>query len=887
MVFLRQSFLILFALVLSGGNIFAASAREDRALAAAKAVFQAKLWNRAEAEFGQFREDFPASTNLPQAVLLQAQAEFQQGKFGDAAKLLRENEAAANDIEDQYIYWIGESEFGSSNFLDAADTFASLAQNFPDSTLATRSIVEAASSAAQLNEWPTVESLLDDTNGIFQRSLQMNSANETIARGQLLLARAKFKQNDFDGAADVLDSINTKILEPQLNWQRADLLCQVKSAAGDLPSALAATTNLLQIAGSRRDLIAEAVGLRGALFQKFNLPGEAIAEYQKNLKDSAPLDRQRQAILKIAEISEAQNQLTNAEQSLADFLAQFSNAPAADMALLTLGELHLKIYAADRSATNELPEAAAQFDQFIGTFTNSPLLGKAFLDRGWCDWFAGDVTNSVSDFQLAAQNLPPSEDRAVAKFKLGDAEFKLAELEMKNVSTPEDVGDLAAAKVNFTAARSNYNAVVKDFSGWTNVMHLLGDRALYQSLRASLELHDPTNASVAIAKLLSKPFRSAPLTPNAALLYSEGLGDWGKPADARDSFYGFEQLWPNSDLQPQVEFAIAHTYELEKNWPMAIEQYQNWLAEFPGNELSARVHYALAWADYENGNETNAVALFQNFVTRFSTNELAPQAQFWLGDYFYRNKEFVGAETNYERVYQDWPNSDLAYPAQLMAGRAAAGRGGNSDAINYFKAMVTDTNCPPEFAVQALFGYGSVLMNSDSGTTNPVANFYTATNIFARIIQMYPTNDYGALAWCYIGDCDLQISDFDSATNAYAQVFNSTNINVSTRSRAQVGFGIALEKKADSAGDADKKMFLQQALDNYLDVFETGFGKNLMDGEKADPFWVKTAGLKALKLIQTLGVAPPNGFIDEMEQMLPQLKDSLEKERAELSQTKS
>ena len=82
-------------------------------------------------------------------------------------------------------------------------------------------------------------------------------------------------------------------------------------------------------------------------------------------------------------------------------------------------------------------------------------------------------------------------------------------------------------------------------------------------------------------------------------------------------------------------------------------------------------------------------------------------------------------------------------------------------------------------------------------------------------------------------------------------------------------------------------VLLRAALDNYFDAFETGFGKNLSANEKADPFWVKKAGLQALPLIQSLGVAPPENFIDEMEQLLPQLKDSLEKKRAEFSQIKS
>src|SRR6185312_331115 len=183
--------------------MFAASVKEERALAAAKSAFQSKLWNRAEMEFFRFRENFSDSTNVPTAVLLEAQSKFEQKKFDDAVNLLKANESGANAIEDQYLYWIGESQFANSNFLDAADTFASLAQNFPDSSFALRGIVEAASAAARLTEWTVVESLLDETNGIFQRATRANSADETVARGQLLLAQAKLEQNNFAGAAAI------------------------------------------------------------------------------------------------------------------------------------------------------------------------------------------------------------------------------------------------------------------------------------------------------------------------------------------------------------------------------------------------------------------------------------------------------------------------------------------------------------------------------------------------------------------------------------------------------------------------------------------------------------------------------------------------------------
>ena len=71
-----------------------------------------------------------------------------------------------------------------------------------------------------------------------------------------------------------------------------------------------------------------------------------------------------------------------------------------------------------------------------------------------------------------------------------------------------------------------------------------------------------------------------------------------------------------------------------------------------------------------------------------------------------------------------------------------------------------------------------------------------------------------------------------AATNAYAQVFNSPFADISARSQAQIGFGIALEKKAALA-DGDDQRLLKLALDNYLDVWDTAFrGERSVLGEE-------------------------------------------------------
>jgi len=871
MAFFPRWQLILFALVLSCGQLFAANAtKEQRAYAAAVSAFQDGMWNRAETEFAQFAQKYPKSTNAPEAVLMQAQAQFKQGKLTSAIALLAARKTQAGILADQYVYWIGEAQFQNGEYAAAAETFLSMTRDFPDSSLLLRAVVEAAVVRARLGGWqPQVVALLQETNGVFQRAAQMDPDNELVSRGRLLLAQAKFAQKDFGGAASVLESLNSQTLKPELDWQRAYLLYQIKFAAGDLNAALSATTNLLQIAPLEKGdgLHAESVAMHANALEKLNRASEAIAAYQENLTN-APEERQREAILKIAGLSIAQGQFANAELALGNFLAQFPGSPAADVALLTLGELHLKDYAA-QPATNHLQPAFAAFDQFLGTFTNSPLAARAHLDRGWCFWLAGKIPESFDDFKIAAQKLPPSEDLAVARFKMGDALFKQ--------------GD-------FAGALANYHSVLNDFEIFPAVVQTLGDRALYQSLRADLELGDVNGASNVLAQIL-KNYSTGEPAQSSALLFGESLLDLRSPSGARAQFENIEAQFPDSPLRPQVELAIARTYESEQKWAVAIGKYESWLKDFPANPLQPQVDYALALANFQAGNETNAFMLFTNFVAQFPTNDLAPLAQWWVADHYFNAPEpdhFVNAERNYKFIFQNtnWQNSplvytNLAYQARMMAGRAAVGRLGYSDAIGYFTSLTGDTNCPPDLNAQALFAWGGALMRMDSpDTNNPLANFSMATNVFGQIVQMYPTNGLGALAWGEIGDCDLQLANYDNATNAYAQVFNSPYADVSARSRAQIGFGIALEKKAALAtGDAQKAL-LELAQENYLDVF---YATNLRDGESADPFWVKKAGLQALPLIDQLGEPDPDKtekFINKMEELLPQLRDSLEKKRA-------
>ena len=519
-----------------------------------------------------------------------------------------DNLAKAGTLADQYVYWTGEAQFQNADLTNAAETFVSLAQNYPNSPLRLRAVVEAAAAYTQLTNWLRHDALLEDTNGVFQRAAQLDPGNALVADGWLSLENSKYQQRDFPGVVAVHDSLTNQwqTLNQGQQCQAAYLYYLAKMELGDFAAALAAATNLVQIAGApaNQDWLATARASQGEALERLSRMNDAIAAYGENLTTNAPVTQRREAILKIAELEFVQGQLTNAEESLTDFLAQFPESISADIALLTAGELHLKEYAAQPAETNHLQAASVAFNRFLDAFTNSPLAGKAYLDRGWCEWLADDTTNSLADFQKAANLLPPSEDLAVARFKMGDAMFALT---------------------NYAGALGNYRAVLDDFTNFPAVAAALGDRALYQSLRADLQLTNYDGASNALAQILER-FPASNLAPNAVLLYGEGqVAATNEPA-ARAVFRQFLAQFPGSQLRPEVEFAIARTYELDQNWSDAIAGYKGWLDHFPTNQDRARTIFALARVNSQAGNESVAFGLFTNLVTEFPASDLAPSS---------------------------------------------------------------------------------------------------------------------------------------------------------------------------------------------------------------------------------------------------------------------
>jgi len=221
--------------------------------------------------------------------------------------------------------------------------------------------------------------------------------------------------------------------------------------------------------------------------------------------------------------------------------------------------------------------------------------------------------------------------------------------------------------------------------------------------------NDPAAATNAVHRIVTE-YPNGFYTDRTVILAGQNLSRQGDPAGARKLFSEFLKIAPQPGLLPELQLAIARTYERENKWTDAIKEYEGWLVNFTNHEARPRAEYSRAHATFQAGAETNALAHFTNFVAHYPTNELTPRAQLWVADYYYRSGNPYEAEKNYQLLSLNWPGSELACQARMMAGRAAKERG-SEDAKDYFAKLRDDTNCPTNLRFEALFALGDYWMD--------------------------------------------------------------------------------------------------------------------------------------------------------------------------------
>jgi TolA-binding protein len=820
-----------------------------RAYEVAVRFFQEGTYDLAEREFADFVRAHPGSDRVPEAVLFQAQAIFQQQRYLDVLALLRQRLDQAGPFADRYQFWVAEALFQLGDYAEAGEAYATLLAGYPESPRRLEASLGEAYAAFKLGDRRRASELLRAPEGSFQRSAQIQPDSELVARGQLLLAESCLELGDFLGGIDALSRLSEQRLPPELTLQRQYVLARLQMGAQQTRAALTTVTNLLSrltplTNGPAAQLKADAVSLQGALLERNQQPEAAIQAYEGNLGSTVSAPRRLEAVQQMVRLTLALNRVDEAVARLEDFVRLYPEDPAVDLMRLTLGELRLRQFYtlapdARRSGTNLLQQARRQFTAVI-TNTQSVQVPRAYLNRGWARWEEGQllgqpprVLESLTDFQEAAAALPPSEEQAIARFKLGDGYFTTG---------------------NYVAAMTNYWLVATNYPQITAVQEDLVDHALHQIVRAGIRQGDLATAQAGLGLILEGHPQSR-FGDRSLLLFGQAIGQAGEPETARRLFEEFMERFPESSLVPDVRLALARAHQWEGDWAAAVGIYEEWVRTHGDHPGRPQAQFDRAWGHAMSGDESNALQLFREFLDQHPGHALSPWAQHWVADHYFRQEKYDQADLNYQQIFQNpnWPRSALAYHARLMAGRSAYFRQGYSDARGYFSDLIADPDCPSALLPEVYFELGNTIMAAQPTPPAPLMSRYREAIVaYHKIPQLFPESPFTPLAWGQIANCHLQLAtedpkQFDRAMEAYQQVLQAPQADVVARSNAEFGIAAVHEKRAAALEANARAPLLDEALRRYLYVVE---GRHLREHETAHPALVKEAALAAARIAE-------------------------------------
>ncbi|MFN7138582.1 MAG: tetratricopeptide repeat protein [Limisphaerales bacterium] len=840
----------------------AAPIGETRAFNAAVEIFRDKKYDVAERSFAEFLGKHSNSDFRTQAVLYLAKAQVNQKKYDPAIELLQSELPQSEAFADQYRFWIAEAHFQKGNFEVAAQKYADMVKSHLDSPLVLEASYNKALSFSRLGKWETVVELLSPGRS-FSKFAESKPNDRFTIQGTLLLAEGLFALNRFADAELQLKKLEKRTEDPDLQWRQQFLLARTQFALDNLDTAAVTSSNAVALARTlgRQRQIADSIQVQAEILEKAGKLADAVQAYEQNLSAGLPPERRRQALFKSIQLTVAQGKNADAITRLEQFATLNTNDTSLDLALFTLGELRLKQVFAWREqpqtnglamlSSNWLQGAFTNFNQVISNYPGSDLLGKTYLNRGWCRWLEEKYHEAQSDFAKAVTRLPLSEEQGIARFKLADTLFI--------------TGD-------FAGAVSNYNALVEGYADLPAVKETLFDQALYQVVRAGLHSGDAASAFEAMNKILQW-YPNTGYAERSVLLVGQGLNRKGSPSDARALFSGFLQRWPDAALAPEVRLALAQTYVREGKWLDALASFEEWTATYTNSVLRPQAEFGRALVTYQAGMETNALNLFVEFTSKYATNSLAALAQNWIGDYYFNRDEFALAEENYQLVTMLNPSVQIAAQSRIGAARAAFERDDLKNARTHFLSVINDTNTPPAFLAEAYFGLGDTIFSQFMGSTQKsVDDFREAVQAFTKVTRDFSTNSLVPLAWGRLGECHLQwanlykeASAYDLATNAFRQVLDSPHADLQARSLARLGMG----KVFEAAGQP------LVAWEHYAKLLYIG------DDEDFDAKCVKEAGLAAAKLCENDGQwEQAMNVYRRLLLLVPSLKPAVEKKMA-------
>ena len=575
-----------------------------------------------------------------EASYLLGQTALAQGRPDAAASAFEDAALVDTPVAPAALYALGTVYVSTGDAILAAESFAQLAERYPDSP-------ENAAVRLGLAEALVRSGRYAEAADEIERR-RPTLTGEDAERADLLLGEMRLRLGDADGAVAPLEAVPSG----SRYYRRAQLaLGRAAWKRGDAPNAV----TYLQTARNGQD---DAVGHEAGYYE-----GLALA---------------------------ATGRLGEAETRLQETAARRPDGAYADAALLELGML--------RYTRRTYAEAADAFQLVLDTYPTSPYAGEAARMLGESYAALGDAGRAGEAFQRAeALGTATTETRAEVAFQEAYALFRAgqfteAEPALLAVAEADPSGPRAgeslfwAGEAAFQAGRyARAESILSDFVA-RFPDHRQADAGRYVLAWTHFKRRDYAAAADGFERFLSAYTRSAEAVP----YYADALLRLG------DSYYALRRFDEARQVYARVPaatadqqggdyalFQTAQAFGSQGRTDDALAAYARLLTDYPRSDLYAQALVARGALLSARGDNEAALAEYERVLQERASSPAAVRALVGVGDVRANQEMYPEAEQAYRLALQRYPNSPLAADALdgLTAALEAQGRGDEVDGI--------------------------------------------------------------------------------------------------------------------------------------------------------------------------------------------------------------
>jgi TolA-binding protein len=235
------------------------------------------------------------------------------------------------------------------------------------------------------------------------------------------------------------------------------------------------------------------------------------------------------------------------------------------------------------------------------------------------------------------------------------------------------------------------------------------------------------------------------------------------------------------DFRQLVQFQVAETRFLAKEWSEATVEYKRYVELFPDTEESGRAYYYSGWSEFNQKEYNQSIETMRGMLSAYPEDRYAPDAQFRIANALYEKGRNDEAVVEAQIVMDKYPNSPVIAQAVYLKANAYDKMSKDPEAI----AAYREVRSLYDRMFELLRGSFREGKNVDfenyrqlfETSSLRVAEIFRKTDQFEQayqeLIAAQETAEerfYKAKVQMRIGDNYMEWKKFDDAWTAYNQV---------------------------------------------------------------------------------------------------------------------